>query len=106
MFLGVLLVVAGVSVCPAVFAQGTQQSDQDQADQQASQQPLQDQSKNKKAKGQSDRSLYKELSKPYQKWLDEDVVYIITPEERHAFLHLQTNEEREQFIEASGADAE
>ncbi len=96
-FLGVLL-VAVVSACPAAFAQGAQQSDQ--ADQQASQQPSQDQSANKKAKGQSDRSLYKELSKPYQKWLDEDVVYIITPEERHAFLHLQTNEEREQFIEA------
>lgn len=92
--------VAGVSVCPAVFAQGAQQSDQDQADQQPSQQPAPDQSTNKKAKSQSDRSLYKELSKPYQKWLDEDVVYIITPEERHAFLHLQTNEEREQFIEA------
>lgn len=90
--------VAVVSACPAAFAQGAQQSDQ--ADQQASQQPSQDQSANKKAKGQSDRSLYKELSKPYQKWLDEDVVYIITPEERHAFLHLQTNEEREQFIEA------
>ena len=28
------------------------------------------------------------------------MVYIISPEERHAFLHLATNEEREQFIEA------
>ena len=28
------------------------------------------------------------------------MVYIITPEEQHAFLHLATNEEREQFIEA------
>ncbi len=27
-------------------------------------------------------------------------MYIITPEERHTFLHLSTNEEREQFIEA------
>lgn len=35
----------------------------------------------------------------YKRWLNEDVVYIITPEERNAFLHLQTNEEREQFIE-------
>jgi GWxTD domain-containing protein len=30
---------------------------------------------------------------------NEDVIYIISPEERSAFLHLQTNEEREQFIE-------
>jgi GWxTD domain-containing protein len=31
-------------------------------------------------------------------WLVEDAVYIITPDERCAFLHLETNEEREQFI--------
>jgi GWxTD domain-containing protein len=31
--------------------------------------------------------------------LNEDVVYIISPEERTAFLQLETNEEREQFIE-------
>jgi GWxTD domain-containing protein len=36
---------------------------------------------------------------PYQKWLDEDVLYIITPEERTAFLTLRTDEEREHFIE-------
>ena len=28
------------------------------------------------------------------------MIYIISPEERHSFLHLATNEEREQFIEA------
>jgi GWxTD domain-containing protein len=32
-------------------------------------------------------------------WLDEDAVYIITPEERCAFLHLETDEERTWFIE-------
>jgi GWxTD domain-containing protein len=32
-------------------------------------------------------------------WLDEDAVYIITPEERCAFLHLETDEERNWFIE-------
>jgi len=36
---------------------------------------------------------------PYTRWLNEDVVYIISPEERAAFLDLQTNPEREQFIE-------
>src|SRR3984885_3217350 len=46
-----------------------------------------------------ERALEKELASPYKKWLEEDVVYIITPEERGAFLRLQTNEEREQFIE-------
>jgi GWxTD domain-containing protein len=37
-------------------------------------------------------------SKPYQKWLKEDVVYIITAEERAAFGKLTTDEEREEFI--------
>ncbi len=38
-------------------------------------------------------------AKVYQRWLDNDVLYIITPEERAAFKKLQTDEEREQFIE-------
>src|SRR5438874_11849144 len=42
---------------------------------------------------------YKELEAQYKQWLNEDVVYIISPEERTAFLQLDTNEEREQFIE-------
>ncbi len=41
----------------------------------------------------------KELDTPYKQWLNEDVVYIIAPEERQSFLQLETNEEREQFIE-------
>ena len=56
--------------------------------------------KNGKEKTKSDNQLKKELDSPYKKWLDEDVIYIISPEERHSFLHLATNEEREQFIEA------
>jgi GWxTD domain-containing protein len=32
-------------------------------------------------------------------WLQQDAVYIITPEERCAFLRLETDEERNQFIE-------
>src|SRR5438477_2572110 len=42
---------------------------------------------------------YKELDAKYKQWLNEDVVYIISPEERTAFLQLSTSEEREQFIE-------
>src|SRR6266704_1912068 len=41
----------------------------------------------------------KELDNAYKLWLTEDVTYIITPDERNAFLQLDTNEEREQFIE-------
>jgi GWxTD domain-containing protein len=32
-------------------------------------------------------------------WLTEDVVFIISPEERCAFLHLETDQERDQFVE-------
>jgi GWxTD domain-containing protein len=43
--------------------------------------------------------LRKELETPFRKWLNEDVAYIITDEERQAFKRLATDEEREQFIE-------
>jgi GWxTD domain-containing protein len=53
---------------------------------------------NKEAKRKMKRTL-KELDSAYKQWLTEDVTYIISPEERNAFLQLDTNEEREQFIE-------
>lgn len=36
---------------------------------------------------------------PYTKWLNEDVAYIITNEERAAYQRLQTDAERQHFIE-------
>jgi GWxTD domain-containing protein len=38
------------------------------------------------------------LETPYQKWLDEDVVYIISLDESRAFRRLRTDDEREAFI--------
>jgi len=35
----------------------------------------------------------------YNKWLNEDVLYIISPEEKAVFKQLKTDEEKEQFIE-------
>jgi GWxTD domain-containing protein len=52
-----------------------------------------------KEQKQKMKKTLKELDTPYKTWLNEDVVYIITPEERAVFLQLGTNEEREQFIE-------
>lgn len=46
-----------------------------------------------------EKKLRKELETPYKKWLNEDVTYIITDEERQAFKRLQTDEERQQFVE-------
>jgi GWxTD domain-containing protein len=52
----------------------------------------------KEQKKKANKTL-RELDSQYKQWLNEDVIYIISPEERNAFLQLDTNEEREQFIE-------
>ncbi len=39
------------------------------------------------------------LPEKYEKWIKEEVVYIITPREKEAFYKLETNREREMFIE-------
>ena len=45
------------------------------------------------------RNVKPELKKAYKDWLDKDVAYIITDEERKAFKKLATDDEREKFIE-------
>jgi GWxTD domain-containing protein len=55
---------------------------------------------NEKQKKAQKRSLNIELSKTYKKWLNEDVVWIISDEERAAFKQLSNDEERDNFIEA------
>src|ERR1700682_1695633 len=53
-----------------------------------------------KQKRQNAKSLKRELEGSYRKWLDQDVRWIITDDERKAFMQLSNNEERDQFIEA------
>ncbi len=84
------MVAAGLVFAPRGASQDQQQ---DQTDKNAAK-------KAAKARAKSEKDLKRELDSQYRKWLDEDVVYIISPEERSSFLHLSTNEEREQFIEA------
>ena len=55
---------------------------------------------NDKQKKAQKRALNVELSKTYKKWLNEDVVWIITDQERAAFKQLSNDEERDNFIEA------
>jgi len=52
-----------------------------------------------KEKRKREEKLRKELEGPFRKWLNEDVFYIITDEERATFKRFGTDEEREQFIE-------
>ena len=45
------------------------------------------------------RNVTKETSKVYKDWVNKDVKYIITKDEKRAFSELKTDEERENFIE-------
>jgi len=101
------LTIASLGLGPAVLAQdnssnssaepNASSSTQGQGDQEADplKRPLSDKQKKANAK-----SLKQELSKTYKRWLNEDVAYIITPEERAAFKQLSNDEERDNFIEA------
>jgi GWxTD domain-containing protein len=84
------VVMGGLTLAGIAHSQQEQPGDGDQQ-----------QSSKKIAKEQQrkNKDLERELDSQYKRWLNEDVVYIITPEEKNAFLHLATNEEREQFIE-------
>lgn len=74
----ILAVLALTFSVPAVFAQ----------DKQAGQDPTEKQ-----------RKVKSEVKRAYKDWLDKDVTYIITDEERKAFKKLATDDERERFIE-------
>jgi GWxTD domain-containing protein len=82
---------------PAPAAAGQNATSQTPADNQATdplKRPLSEQEKKK-----SSKALKQELSSTYKKWLNQDVIYIITPEEKSAFKQLSNDEERDQFIE-------
>src|SRR5499427_3156833 len=85
------LVAATFSVLIAISPALAQQAAQDPI-------PTTPQKLTKEQKKKMGKAL-KELDAQYKQWLNEDVVYIISPEERTAFLQLSTSEEREQFIE-------
>ncbi len=50
-------------------------------------------------KFKAQKAVRQELKGAYKTWLDQDVAYIITDEERKAFKNLSNDEEREAFIE-------
>jgi GWxTD domain-containing protein len=53
-----------------------------------------------KRRKQNAKSIKRELGKEHSTWLNQDVRWIITDDERKAFMQLSNNEERDQFIEA------
>ena len=52
-----------------------------------------------KERYKAQRELRQELKGPYKTWLNEEVPYIISDDERKAFMSLANDEEREAFIE-------
>jgi GWxTD domain-containing protein len=48
----------------------------------------------------SEKKEIKSLPGKYRKWLEEEVCYIITPKEKEVFLQLESDRERDIFIEA------
>ena len=54
----------------------------------------------KRQLSKKEKDLEKELMGPWRKWMTEDVVYIITDEEKASFKRLKTDDERQQFVEA------
>ncbi len=64
--------------------------------------PPQDKEKAEKpsrAERRRQREIQKEMESAYRKWLEQEVPYVITDEERAAFKKLTTDDEREQFVE-------
>ena len=86
-----------VMLAPDLGAQG--KKSQDQQEQKPLSEGLPKRELSKKQRARREQRLRKELERHYKKWLQEDVAYIIMGEEREAFKHLNTEEEREQFVE-------
>jgi GWxTD domain-containing protein len=53
-----------------------------------------------KERYQSQKALRQELKGTYKTWLNQEVTYIISDDERKAFMTLSNDEERDAFIEA------
>jgi GWxTD domain-containing protein len=88
-----LALLLAVSHLPAQTSKGKQVKAKD-APRETVAKPLSAKEQRKKEK-----ALQKELLTPYKNWMDNDVVYIISDEEKKAFKQLTTDEEREQFVE-------
>jgi GWxTD domain-containing protein len=103
--LSIILAIAlgAVAYIPSVHAQQTQQPAQADSGSQAApdqdaQNPLKRQPSDKERFKQQ-KELKEELHGTYKTWLDVDVRWIITDQERKAFKSLSNDEERDAFIE-------
>jgi GWxTD domain-containing protein len=97
-----IAVVCGLAVLPASMVRAQQSAGTPAAAQPAGQDqdidPLKRQ-RSDKEQLQAQRAVKQELKGEYKVWLDQEVPYIISDEERKAFKALSNDEERDAFIE-------
>jgi GWxTD domain-containing protein len=91
--LSVVLSVSGLLLVGGLL-QGAEKKVAAEANRETIAKPLSEKERRKR-----EEKLRKELEGPYRKWLNEDVGYIITDEERQAFKRLATDDEKTSFIE-------
>jgi GWxTD domain-containing protein len=93
-------VSVGLFLLPAIRVQAQQSTPQSQTNiaQEQEQDPLK-RPRSDKERFQAQRALKNELKGAYKTWLEQDVAYIITDQERKAFKNLSNDEERDSFIE-------
>jgi len=95
----VLAGAAALSLCTASVVWGDDKATQPNKDDKGQVDPLKRPLPEAQKKANA-KALKVELGKAYKHWLSEDVAWIITDEERKAFMQLSNDEERDQFIEA------
>jgi len=92
-----MILTKGLVFAPLAHARNPQCQQEIQPPHKSS--PLQHDGKGSKA-AKAPKPLLREIGHTvYWEWAQEDVAYIITPEELAAFRHLSNNEEREEFTE-------
>ena len=93
-----IAVICGLAAMPGQRGMAQQSTAQPAGGQQQDVDPLKRaRSADEQIKAQ--KEVRKELKGPYRKWLDEEVPYIISDEERKSFRTLSNDEERDAFIE-------
>jgi GWxTD domain-containing protein len=94
----VLVVTVGIAAIALLAQADDKDKDKDKKKAQSQRETVAKPMTEKQRKA-NEAKLKKELETPYKKWLNEEVVYIISDEERKAFSRTETDEERQQFIE-------
>ncbi len=101
-----VLIGCGLALCPATLLKSQEaaappaqpQAQQPAATQDQDVDPLKRQ-RSDKERYTAQKALRQELKGTYKTWLNQEVPYIITDEERKSFMSLSNDEERDAFIE-------